>query len=669
MKKTVKNKIKKGSSVPHLRNRNAGFLFLLIIVPFILYSRVINYSFSNLDDASLITDHYDTISNMNNVTKALTTDAFFGHQTSFYRPLQTISFMIDSQISGQNPSAYHFTNLLLFILIVICLFIFLNKTGIKKEVSFLIALLYSVHPMLTNAVCWIPAQGDLFLTLFGLLSFITFINYCINKKSIYLLLHFLCFLLACFAKETAIIFPLMLLLYFYYFLKKQGSWNKIIPFILTWIPIAIIYVSFRNSAITINNPSSISGVSAFIKNMPAIPITYGKLFLPQGLTTMPLFDNLSLVIGLFLLIITGGMIYKYREYNNPYLVFGIVWFIAFTLPPLYYRMRQAEFCSEYFEHRVGLPIIGLIIIFGVYLNSLKPLFYKKCLYVYFLIFLTFLILSYLHSNDYKDRMSFSSAAIRSNPTNAYALNSRGCVYLNDGNINQSLADFENSIIICPMYSSPYFNEGVINHMSGNPQKAEYYYSLALKYDTLLQGAGYINYSVYYNLAWEKMSLKKYNEAIYLLKKAVTEYKYSGDIYNNLGTSYFSTSRYDSAIYFYSKALECQPNTALYWANRGGVKFFTKDYMGALSDYNKSLEIDPNSVNSWYNIGNTKLNIQDYEGAIASYNKVITMDPENGEAFYHRGLAFTKINKTSDANIDFIKAKELGIQNNKYETNY
>ena len=657
-----KKKNKSDIDIPESGNKLSIYLLFLILVPLTLYFRVINFNFSHFDDTALITDNYDVIGNLGNVPKAFTVDAFFSHKSSFYRPLQTVSFMIDAQISGHNPWAYHFTNLFLYILIVIVLFILLNKLGIKQEIALLLSLIYSVHPMLTNAVCWIPARGDLFLTLFGLLSFVAFINYFNSLKARYLLFHFICFLLSCFAKETALVFPFLLALYFYYCLRKEWSWKEILPFLIIWYSSILIYFFLRNSAITVNNPSSISGIAVFIKNLPAIPITFGKIFLPLGLTTMPLFNNSSIVFGILAFIFFLVLIFKYRGYKNPYLILGALWFLGFTLPPLYYRLRLAEFSAEYFEHRTLLPIIGIIIMLGIFLGTLlKKWSSPRTIKLFIPVLIFYAILAYFHSSNYSDPMVFFSTAIASNPVNAAALNLRGNEYLHNGNIQQSLADFESAIQVCPNYSSPYFNKGIVYHSAGDEIKAEYCYSQALKYDTLFPGVTSLRFSILYNLAGEKIFLKKYDEAIVLLKKALNESPANSDLYNNLGYAYFSTARYDSALYAYSRAIEFQPNSAFYYINRGGAKYSIKDFKGALSDYSRALALDPNSPGSWYNTGNTKIELNDFEGAISDLSRAIRMNPKYGDAYFHRGIAYSRINKQHEAGEDWAEARKLGYK--------
>jgi tetratricopeptide (TPR) repeat protein len=354
------------------------------------------------------------------------------------------------------------------------------------------------------------------------------------------------------------------------------------------------------------------------------------------------------------------MIIKFRVYKNPYLVLGALWFIGFTLPPLYYRLRIAEFSTEYLEHRTILPMIGIFIMVGIFLSSLLSKWSSwKTIKLFIPILIFYAIIAYSHSNDYSDPITFFSAAIASNPINAGAVNSRGIEYLHSGNIQQAQADLDRALKIYPYYSSPYYNKGLISHSEGDYIKGEYFFSQALKYDTLLPGAAALRYTILYDFAGEEIVLKKYDEAIVLLKKALIVSPPDADLYNNLGFSYFSTSRFDSAIYAYSRALEIQPNSAFYYTNRGGAEYSMKDFNHALSDYSRALTLDPNSAGSWFNTGNTKLELNDYEGAISDLSTAIKMNPNWGDAYSHRGNAYSKLNKLSEAREDWAEAKKLG----------
>jgi tetratricopeptide (TPR) repeat protein len=269
---------------------------------------------------------------------------------------------------------------------------------------------------------------------------------------------------------------------------------------------------------------------------------------------------------------------------------------------------------------------------------------------------------YSHSSDYSEPMAFFSSAIASNSNNAAALNCRGSEYLHNGNIQQSFADYESAIKICPNYSSPYFNEGNIYHTAGDEIKAEYYFSLALKNDTLFRNINiFMADNAYINLSGIMMNLKKFDEAIVVLRKALTELPANSDLYNNLGFAYYSKTQYDSALYQFSKAIELRPNSASYYTNKGLTEYSMKDFKGALSDYSKVLTLDPSSAGYWYNSGITKIELNDFDGAISDLSNAIKRNPKWGDAYYHRGVGYSKLNKQTEAAADLAEARKLGYK--------
>jgi protein O-mannosyl-transferase len=660
MKRNKKNK--QTEYVSANKNRSLVFLLSLVLVPFVLYFRVISYNFSTFDDTNLITDNFNNIGNIENLPKAFTTDAYFSHLSNFYRPVQTLSFMIDAQISGLNPWAYHLTNIIFIILITIAFFILLKMLRIRQEIALLLSLLYSVHPMLTSAVCWIPAQGDLFLTFFGLMSFILFIKYFDSKEPKYLTFHFICFLLACFSKETALVFPLLFLIYFYVILKKENPWKTLLPLIALWSVSFLIYFFFRHIAITSGIPSSRSGIIPFIKNLPAIPVTFGKIFFPFGLTTMPLFNILSVLCGILVFIFFIWFIVKYRIYQNPYILWGTVWFLGFTLPPMFFRFTIAQFSAEYFEHRTLLPMIGIFIMIGIFLNALLSKWSSSQISKLLIpVIIFYAVVSFIYSKDYSDSMTFYTSAIESNSNNAAALNSRGVELSQIGNLQNAIDDFLKAIHIASNYSSPYYNIAGVYDAQGDELKAEYYYSQALKYDTLSLNSNNLTENAYVNLSNIKIKLKKFNEDILLLKKGIINFPTNSDLFNNLGFIYYSTAKYDSAVFAFSKAIEFKPNTASYYTNRGLSKFSIKDYNGALSDFTKVLSLDTSSAGCWYNSGNAKIELKDYEGAILDFSSALKINPRWGEAYFRRGVAYSKLNRHNEAQDDWAEALKLGFR--------
>ena len=584
MKKNKNNKF----AEPLIGNRKWTriYLLLLILIPFALYIRVTNFQFSKFDDTDIIFAHYDVLSSLKNVDQAFKRDAYMEVSKSpFYRPLQTVSFMVDSQIGGRDPWSYHLSNLLLHVLTVVALFFFLNKIGIKLETSFLMALLFSVHPMFTNAVAWIPARGDLLLGLFSLLTFITYFAYYENFKNCWFFLHTIVFLLALFSKESAVLLPVLILIYLFLASGKKLTLNRIMPFLAVWLISELFYFYIRFSVIKVNLSPKLFGFIPFIKNLPVLPITFGKLFIPYNLNTIPVYNMPSITVGLLVLISFILITFKIKHREKGKIIWGALWFLIFTIPPMLFRSNLADFGMDYFEFRAYLPAMGLLVIIGVMADEvMKRDSVYTIIYAAIPVIILFGIIAFIHLSAFYDWKSFLNTAVKISPNNAVAFNERGFEYLVDGNYDKALEDFKSAVKICPLYCSPYYNEGIIYYNADDPVKAEHAFSMAIKYDSLWNAKSSFGYRAIYHLAEEKAALKKYDEAILLLKYTEAGYKVSAEVYRTFGSVYYAVAKYDSAVYYYSKAIDIEPNSGEAYFQRGN----------AYSKLNKSFETE----NDW-----------------------------------------------------------------------
>src|ERR1035437_191226 len=660
----MKSKKKKNQPEPVTKkNKLKIYLSLLILIPLVLYFRVVDFQFTKFDDSDIIIRHYDTIKDLKNINQAFNHDFYMDTTgTVYYRPIPVVSFMIDARIGGEEPWIYHLTNLILHITIVIVLFFFLQKLRIKQEIAFLLSLLFSLHPLSTNAIAWVPGRVELLFGLFSLLCFITFIEYSNSHKRSWFFIYSFVFLLALYSKETAVALPFLILSLLYLTSRGKIKLKEIIPFLAVWSIIGLLYYYMRHNVIKVNPDPELTGTIPFIKNLPAIPITFGKFFIPYNLNTLPLFDTPSLVLGIILIIAFAAIIIKFNKSEWGTVIFGVIWFMAFTIPPMLARVYLAEFNFEYSEFRAYLPAIGILIILGILANELPKRFsFNKILKMTLPVFLIYGVITYTHSAVYSDPVSFTNSAINASPNNAFAFNLRGYNYLFSDNGEQALSDFENAIKICPLYSTPYNNIGILYRSAGDDYKAEYYFSQAIKYDTLYPKRSFLMNNAFISLSAEKISLKKYDEALIVLKKAENIYPNDSKIYNNMAYIYISRGKNDSAIVCLNKAISIEPNSASYYNNRAKAKYKIKHFDGSLLDFNKALNLDSNLQDGYLNRGKLKIDMADYMGAISDFNITLNLDSQSAEAYYYRGNAYSKINKPEEAEKEWAEAHKHGYQ--------
>src|ERR1035437_5133729 len=315
---------------------------------------------------------------------------------------------------------------------------------------------YSAHYYRNSSFLFLTKAADKTGNCICSFFIITFIESSNSHKRSSFFIYSFVFLLALYSKETAVALPFLILSLLYFTSREKIKLKEIIPFLAVWSIIGLLYYYMRHNVIKVNPDPELSGTIPFIKNLPAIPITFGKFFIPYNLSTLPLFDTPSLVLGIILIIAFAAIIIKFNKLEWGTVILGVIWFMAFTIPPMLARVYLAEFNFEYSEFRAYLPAIGILIILGILANELPKSFsFNKILKMTLPVFLIFGIITYTHSAVYSDPVSFTNSAINASPNNAFALNLRGYNYLFSDNGEQALSDFVNAIKICPLYSTPY----------------------------------------------------------------------------------------------------------------------------------------------------------------------------------------------------------------------
>src|ERR1035437_4134062 len=106
----MKNKKRNKRPAPVLlfKKKLIVYLLFLVVVPLVLYFRVMHFGYSGLDDKNIVSNINNVQESPFSMKEALTHDAFMGDKgDTFYRPLQSVSFMLDAQLAGKEPWIYH----------------------------------------------------------------------------------------------------------------------------------------------------------------------------------------------------------------------------------------------------------------------------------------------------------------------------------------------------------------------------------------------------------------------------------------------------------------------------------------------------------------------------------------------------------------------------------
>ena len=393
--------------------------YLIIAIPLLVYISVIRLGFVYFDDDILILSNYEKLINIGNIGLAFRTDAFFSNLSPYYRPLMNISFMLDAIIGGKSPMIYHFSNLIYHILTCLSLYSLLQLLGLNKYKSLIGSVIFSVHPVMGHAVMWIPARGDILVTLFAIQSMIFLIKYLANKDRTFLFLHILCFSAALFSKESGVLLPLLFI--FVIWLKKEKfiSTNLLFPF-LSWIAIIALWYYLRHITID-HRPDIQRGIYPLLQNLPFLPEAVSRLVFPFFLPVTPVFSKLVITSGLFIVGITIFYIFKNNTSTKlSLMVFGAIWFLGFCLPNMYVRLASATDSFEYLLHRIYLPGIGfLIFILSILPEQWFSLATKQYKLILAIILIAFISNDFYQQVKYKNAVNFWSSTISYAPQRSW----------------------------------------------------------------------------------------------------------------------------------------------------------------------------------------------------------------------------------------------------------
>ncbi len=492
---------------------------IISLTGFFLYFKTLFFDLTYLDDNVLVLDNFQFIKRLGNIGAAFGRDAFLNTvNTAYYRPLLTISFIINSQFSGNALWGYHLGNIILHLTAACLIYYFLKKLRYSPHLSLFLALLFTVHPILTQAVAWIPGRNDSLLAIFTLASFIFLINFCESAKKKDLFYHLLFFFLALLTKESALIIPFIALLYLYLVKGERKNIKKQKFLFFSWLVILTCWFYLRQWGL--KNPIKYGLEEMIIptfKNLPALVQFLGKIFLPFNLTVLPTIADTTFVYGIIALLILALMIIFTKNKRTNFIVFGLSWFLLFLIPS-FIRPNQAVI-ADFCEHRAYLPLIGILIV----LAETKPLrnfSFRNKAYLLggLLIVLSLGLINFSHQDKFKNRLVFWQEAVASSPSHPLAHRNLGAIYILEGQPEKAEEELKKALLLNPTEPMVHNNLGVIY-----------------------------------------LEKKMFDRAILEFQKELEFYPLYDQAYFNLGIAYYYQKNLDEAEKAWLKTLEINPD--------------------------------------------------------------------------------------------------------------
>lgn len=456
-------------------------------------------------------------------------DSGSGSGETSYRPLVTLSYFIDYSLWGLNPFGYHLTSLLLHITGALLFFFLVNLMVKNKRLALLSSLLFSLHPVNSEAVNVISFREELLVFASYLSSFILYIKLKSSfgvKKAYFYILSLILFLSALFSKEMAVTLPVMLMLYDYFFVfegRIKGVLNRFKSYYLGYIAALFFYLWVRFIAVAnITEPAAgYPGGSLFsnILTMSRVLAAYIRWTLlpvniPVIITNQPYLvsDSLftpqvsSAMILITVCVLGAIKIYKFSKYAS----FFILWFFITLLP-----VSNIVPIPNYIAGRyLYLPVAGFCFTLASFMD--RPLISRfsrppsnisqKIMRGKAAVILTFyFIFTSMGTRAWENDTAFYLRMTRRYPDNALAYLGLGDSYKRSGLLEEAVNEYKAAIKLNSGAVDAYNNLGIIFGDTGRYEEAIDSFKGAIKVDP-----GYLQ--AYNNLAVTYTRINKWSEA-------------------------------------------------------------------------------------------------------------------------------------------------------------
>lgn len=578
--------------------KNFFLLFLIIATTCLIYYP----SFKNpfiWDDFHLIIGE-ENIRTIGNLASIFKTHLYrHGGGSNFYRPAQSLSFMIDYFFWKLNPLGYHLTNLFFHLLTALLIYFLVSGIFKNKDIGFLTALIFAVHPINTEAVTYISGRADPISSVFFLTALLFYILFRQRQKAIFLIFSLLSFIFSLLTKEAVLIFPLVLILYDALIYRDEKTNLKLIKLYVPYFVIVLVYILFRFFILGL--PSGLGGHIPFkpllLMTLKILVLYLWLLFCPINLhmerletPIRSILEPQAISASITLICLIWLSIICYRRSRR------LFFFIAFFLITLLPMLNILPINAPMAEHWLYLPSIGLYAIMSYFLN--RALFQggrlkAKLTAAVFIGLLAFFCAQTVIQNIRWGRpFEFYQRIIKNSPNSVRAHLNLGSLYM--ANKNYKLAKQEFQLAHAIFQESPFchFNLGVLALIDDKKDEAVKCWETALDIAPFYQPARRVM----------KLFLGKNDKRFRKLSRAV-EVNPKNIIANyRLSKLYLRHNLYIEALDRLERILGADPKYANALFNRAWIYSKLGIYTTAIKEYEKLALLTPDDPDIYINLG-------------------------------------------------------------------
>ena len=458
----------------NVKRISALSILALLAISLGLFFKVTGFEFT-LDDLNHI--------QKNQLLESASTKEIFTSPTwpgNLFRPVFTSSLAINHYFSEKTPFTYHLSDLMIYAVTVVVLFLVL-KLLFDFRLALFTSLIFAVHPIHVEVVSNVSHRSELLACLFGLLAILFSLRRSFLLMGVFLLLAFL-------SKESALSFLLLIPLSLYFSDKK--GWLK--NFTITSFAILACYFALRFNALgtllstgktpfyVVNPLAHTDSVSRALGGISNLGLYASNLLLPLNLSpdysfavmseSLSALDVLKIIAALLVLVfsIKG---FKQRVETS---FFGLWFFLSFII-----TSNILFPIGTIFADRLAFtPSVSACGLIAFALLKIK----KKSIFILLssAVVLIFTLISSNLTQIWKSNVSLHSYAVVASPKSAKSHQNYAIVCLNEGRLDDAALHLTQALKIYPKYADAAYRMSFVYWEKKLPKGIEHWLREAIK---------------------------------------------------------------------------------------------------------------------------------------------------------------------------------------------
>jgi tetratricopeptide (TPR) repeat protein len=639
---------------------------LIAVAAFAAYANTFGVPFV-FDDIPSISEN-PTIRQLWPIGGALSPPRGFGVTVSG-RPLLNLTLAINYALSGLDVWSYHALNLLIHALAGLTLFGVVRRTLLRSvgaqtgcahlpgrsqpaplpsdalPVALVVALLWTLHPLQTEAVTYVVQRAESLMGLCYLVTLYCSIRGMEAEKPAWWQAGAVA---ACFAgmasKEVMVSAPLLVLLYDRTFVAGsfraawRRRWRLYVGLAATWVLLGWLVASTGgNRGGTFGAAGWGAWWSYWLTQFEAVVCYLRLAFWPHPLVFaygVLRVDRLAQVAPYVLIVVTllgATGVALWRRPVPGFLGFG---FFALLAP----TSLLPGTLQTIVEHRMYLPLAAVIaLVVGTVYAGLG----RRSLAVFFALAAVEGGLTFQRNADYRTDLTLWQDTVAKAPDSGFAQSGVGTALYSRGQLPEAMRCYAAALRLQPDMPVNHYNMGVVLIRMDHWEEAAVEFAEVLRLNPR-------HYPAHYQLGIVLTRVGRPEDALAHFAQALKIMPGMLEVHHRWGLALFKLGRVADAVGHYVEELQLDPANAAAESDLGSALFQLGRVPEAVAHFEQALRLKPDLADTHFDLGLALVRMGRGDEAVSHYGAAVRLNPNHGEAQLNLGIALAQAGRSAEA---------------------